>query len=112
MNRQMSFEEATNFVANNNDKIRWGKQMKAIYDVLSDGDWHTRDELEVASNAKQPTARVSELRKKGYIIDCQRVSDEGATVYKIISYVGYDTTNTKHCYCCRYNKNFEESYTG
>jgi len=112
MNKQLSFDEATKFVANEKDYARWNKQMKSIYDVLADGNWHSREELEKASGAKQPTARVSELRKQGYIIDCQRVSDIGATVYKILSYVGYDTTKTKHCYCCRYNENFKETYTG
>lgn len=112
MHIQMQLDFDRKFKANEKDYTRWNSQMRAIYDVLSDGNWHTREELEAASNAKQPTARVSELRKRGYIIDCQRVSDEGATVYKITSYVGYDTTKQKHCSCCRYNKDYIESYTG
>ena len=111
MNRQLSFEE-TQFVVNQKDYTRWNKQMRAIYDVLKDGHWHSRDELEQASSAKQPTVRISELRKKGYIIDCIRISDEGATLYKIVANVGYDTTKQKHCYCCRFNDDYVENYTG
>tara|TARA_R100001086_G_scaffold119382_1_gene61350 strand:- start:7479 stop:7835 length:357 start_codon:yes stop_codon:yes gene_type:complete len=109
---QMDLDNATPFVVNENDYIRWNKQMKAIYQVLQDGNWHTREELQIAASAKEPASRVSELRKKGFIIDCQRITDTGATVYKIEKYVGYDTTKQKHCYCCRFNDDYVENYTG
>lgn len=100
------------FKANENDYKRWNGQAKAIFDVLSDGGWHTRDELVYASRAKQPTARISELRTDGYIIECNRAGQDGSTMYQIKAYVGYDTTEKKHCSCCRYNNHHVESYTG
>ena len=109
---QMNLEKLNPFKANEKDYNRWNGQLKAIYDLLSDGEWHTREELESVSKAKQPTARISELRKRGYVIDCVRQGEDGSTMYKITDYLGYDTTKEKHCRCCRYNYDFVESYTG
>ena len=40
---QMNLEKLNPFKANEKDYNRWNGQMKAIYDLLSDGEWHTRE---------------------------------------------------------------------
>ena len=90
----------TPFIAEPQDYVRWSKQVKKIFDVLKDGIVHTRQELVNISGAKNPTSRVSDLRKSGYDIQCLRVSDMGASTFQILAFVGYDTTGRHRCPTC------------
>ena len=62
--------------------------------------WHSRDEIVRKTDIKGFTARISDLRKAGYFIECSRVSDAGETTYRIAAYVGYDTTGKHTCPTC------------
>jgi len=100
------------FYVKKQDKKRWSEQLSEIYLVLSDREWHSREEIVARTGALEPSSRISELRKKGYKIQCNRGNEGGATLYKIMEYVGYDTTSQRHCVCCRYNSEYKEPYTG
>ena len=84
------------------DQKRWSNHVQKIYKVLKDQNWHNRDELFEYTQSKALGARISELRKKGYIIKCVRSGTEGQTIYKLFGEVDYDTTVEKHCNCCKY----------
>jgi len=100
MTNQHSLFDQRPFVPEPEDYARWSGQKRAIFDLLKDLQWHTRQELVTTSGAKNPTSRVSDLRKLGYQIDCDRTGERGKSSFKMIGYVGYDTTKPKHCATC------------
>jgi hypothetical protein len=109
---QMNLDDQRSFLPEPQDIERWSKHVKLLFDVLKDKKWHTRSELVEKTNSSALTARISDLRKTGYVIECARVSEEGTTAYKILDFVGTSTTQAVHCNCCRYNDEYIESYTG
>ena len=56
------------FYVKKQDKKRWSEQLSEIYLVLSDREWHSREEIVARTGALEPSSRISELRKKGYKI--------------------------------------------
>ena len=94
------------------EKSRWSKHVSIMHSIMQDQEWHNKQELVEATGTGNFQARVHDLRKAGFKVECVRAGEGGATLYKIESYVGYDTTTRKHCDCCRYNDEFIASYTG
>ena len=54
------------------DERELGDQAKAILEVLSDGGWHTVNELEEVSLSRRVAARIWDLKKAGHKIDSRR----------------------------------------
>tara|TARA_Y100000593_G_C4312764_1_gene339196 strand:+ start:2057 stop:2386 length:330 start_codon:yes stop_codon:yes gene_type:complete len=95
------------------ERVRWNKHVQIIYDVLKDREYHDKQEILDATKTGNFQARIHELRKNGYLIECKKINKAGKTMYRIIEYTGKDTTSRKHCYCCRYNEDYiETKYTG
>tara|TARA_Y100001938_G_scaffold4387_2_gene5519 strand:+ start:2499 stop:2840 length:342 start_codon:yes stop_codon:yes gene_type:complete len=94
------------------EKARWTKHVQQIYEVLIDKQWHNKQELMDATGTGNFQARIHDLRKSGFLVECLRKNKEGLTMYRIVDYVGYDTTTPKHCNCCRYNEDYVPGYTG
>ena len=61
---------------------------------------HSREEIVARTGVKGFTARISDIRKAGYVVECNRASDAGATTYRILEFVGYDTTGKHTCPTC------------
>ena len=83
-----------------NDWLRWSGHNKALFEALHDGNWHDRDYLEARVRTKNFTARVSNLRQRGYTIECERSNEMGATTYRMTGYAGVSTTKGGHCPSC------------
>lgn len=59
-----------------------GSQNHRILRVLGDGDWHTTAEIHRRAGFSRLNSRVAELRSRGFVIECERVSGEsGARGY-------------------------------
>ena len=88
------------FLPEPHDYARWSGHRRKIFEVLRDVNWHSREELAERSGSLQVASRISQLRKAGYRIECDRTGEYGDSSYKITEYAGYDTTNPKHCDTC------------
>ena len=82
------------------DLSRWRGQKRALLDILSDGKVHDRESLARASGATQMPSRISELRKAGWLIECDRYKS-GHSYYQLTGYTGEDNTSKRHCATCR-----------
>lgn len=82
------------------DWERWKGHRVKMFNVLRDGMWHSREEIVARTGVKGFTARISDIRKAGYVVECNRASDAGATTYRILEFVGYDTTGKHTCPTC------------
>jgi len=88
------------FIPEPHDWKRWKGHRQKIFTILRDGQWHTRTEL-LAVSGGGVASRVSELRTRGYEIECDRLADsKSETTYRIIAFVGVSTTNPVHCDTC------------
>ena len=95
------------------EKTRWSKHVRQLYYLMQDMEWHDKQELLEGTKTGNFQARIHDLRKAGFRVECERNRDIGTTMYRIKEYVGYSTTKVKHCYCFRYNDDYIESkYTG
>ena len=110
---QMKLDDQRSFLPEPQDIDRWSNHKKLLFEILKDQEWHSRNELVARTNTSALTARISDIRKLGYVIECVRTSDQGTTAYRIVDYVGRSTTQAVHCYCCRYNEDYSPTnYTG
>jgi len=83
------------------DRQKWAKHTRRVFDALSDGNRHSRQEIEYHVGSKNLTARVSNLRQLGFEIECTRGhSGAGDTYYQIVGYTGVSTTRGGHCPTC------------
>ncbi len=58
-------------------------QSARVIQFLSDGYWHTVPHIQQACGTMRLNSRISELRKRGYVIECERVAGEvGAAAYR------------------------------
>ena len=69
------------------DHRRLTNQLRRVYDVLSDGRWHTLGELSILANGPEASigARMRDLRKDkfgGYTVDRKRLSG-GLFAYRL-----------------------------
>jgi Helix-turn-helix domain len=55
-------------------------QRNVVLDLLADGRWHTSREFVELGVLRAP-ARVLELRRRGFAIECRRVDHQGGAVY-------------------------------
>ena len=89
------------FLPEPQDWKRWSNHLRLFYEVLKDGKRHTREQIEDHSGSKGFTGRISDLRKRGYDVKCERASDGGATTYHIAAhYPGMDLTGKHTCPTC------------
>ena len=88
------------FIPQPMDYDRWKGHIRALFNVLRHGGWVHHDRLCAVTKSKNITARISNLRQKGYEIECMRLTDEGATMYRITQYLGVSTTRGGHCPTC------------
>jgi hypothetical protein len=88
------------FIPEPQDWERWKGHKVKVFNVLRDGKWHSRDEIVRRTGVKGFTARISDLRKAGYVVEVNRTNDEGGTTYRILEYVGVDTTGKHTCPTC------------
>jgi|13_taG_2_1085334.scaffolds.fasta_scaffold10835_4 hypothetical protein len=100
MTQQQMFFSSRPFLPEPQDYERWSGHRRKIFEVLRDVNWHSREELAERSGSLQVASRISQLRKAGYRIECDRTGEYGDSSYKITEYAGYDTTNPKHCDTC------------
>lgn len=82
------------------ERKKWAKHTRRLFDALSDGHMHSRQSIEDHVGSKNLTARVSNLRQLGYVIVCTRGSGGGSTFYQMTDYVGVSTTRGGHCPSC------------
>lgn len=81
------------------ERQRWAKHTRRLFDALSDGRVHSRKEISDHVGSENLTARMSNLRQLGFVIDCTR--HNGSTFYQITDYVGESTTRGGHCPTCK-----------
>ena len=91
------------FTVTAEDLKRWGGQKRKLLEVLSDGRMHEHTTLVRSSgNAQNLTARISELRKSGWVITCDRPTHSETTYYQLAGFTGEDNTQkTQHCSTCQ-----------
>ena len=86
------------------DLKRWKGHRGILLRVLADLKIHDRATLASATNSQNLTARISELRKAGWLIECEvyRRDDTVHTYYQLAGYTGDDNTQARrHCQTCR-----------
>ena len=74
----------------------------ALMIYATNGRWVAREELEKETNTKNFTARISELRAKGFIIENSRSG--GTSYYRLVGIQETSTTRGGHCPTCRCGK--------
>ena len=71
-----------------------------VLELLSDGEWHDRREIQVTAGsdgypASDGTKRLRELRprmlERGYVISCRRIGPGRATEYRLMTQIEYET---------------------
>jgi hypothetical protein len=100
MTQQTMFGVTTPSIPIPEDWDRWNGHNKEMFEALRSGLWQDRDYLEARVRTKNFTARISNLRQRGYEIECERSNRSGATVYRMTGYVGKSTTRGGHCPSC------------
>ena len=72
------------------DTIRLTGQLKGVFTILSDGEWHTLREIAVFAHGSEAgcSARIRDLRKPkfgGYTIERKRATENGGTwLYRMV----------------------------
>lgn len=74
-------------IINNDDVKDFNDQVKRVYRLMSDGNWHTRDEIEIAAGgahgrAAEGIRRMRQLRTK-YVIERQRIPETREFAYRL-----------------------------
>ena len=100
MTQQTMFDVPSKFLPYPSDWARWSGHTAQLFECLRSGEWRDRDWLEEFTNTKNFTARISNLRQRGYVIQCERSNEAGATRYRMTGYVGVSTTRGGHCPTC------------
>jgi hypothetical protein len=86
------------FMPDPHDFARWRGHLKSMFGLLRDGGWHMRDEL-VRVGTKNFTARISNLRERGCVIECDRLDEQGATRYRMTGVLDHSTTTPPDYHC-------------
>ena len=100
MTQQNMFGVPRIFVPEPKDWERWSGHKRKMFEFLRDGRWHNRDAIVEYVGTKGFTGRISDLRQRGYVIECQRATEGGGTIYRILEYTGVSTTKGGHCPSC------------